>query len=59
MLERAAQYAAMHGAQHIRAAASPLLTLLAHELEDRGWRREGDAFVRDLLAFPPRLGTLV
>jgi len=59
MLERAAQYAAMHGAQHIRAAASPLLTPLARDLEDRGWRREGDAFVRDLLAFPPRLETLV
>ncbi|GBD23939.1 hypothetical protein HRbin29_01612 [bacterium HR29] len=59
MLERAAQYAAMHGAQRIVAAASPLLIPLARELEERGWQREGDRFVRDLIAFPPLLETLV
>lgn len=58
MLERAAQYAAVHGAHHIAVAASPLLAPLARELEDRGWRREGDVFVRDLIAFPPLLETL-
>ncbi len=59
MLERVAQYSAMHGARHIAVAASPLLVPLARELEDRGWQREGDVFVRDLVAFPPLLETLV